>query len=192
MLKRLKTNWTYHNIPFRLFIEIVNTGKTELLGGLDYNEAWLQIIKDNAEATDNSQFNFYTKTFLKKSALAAKYLVEKASLLMIAIKVDEVIINDLRLRGYKINTNNDKKYLESINAGLRRVSNLSTKIGLANSQMEEIIAMAKSVKRKSADELLAEVSAGLGFAVDDNVTLARFNEYSKIVANKNKPTNGRN
>jgi len=111
---------------------------------------------------------------------------------MIAIKVDEVIINDLRLRGYKINTNNDKKYLESINAGLRRVSNLSTKIGLANSQMEEIIAMAKSVKRKSADELLAEVSAGLGFAVDDNVTLARFNEYSKIVANKNKPTNGRN
>jgi len=124
--------------------------------------------------------------------LAAKYLVEKASLLMIAIKVDEVIINDLRFRGYKISTDNDKKYLESINAGLRRVTNLSTKIGLANSQMEEIIAMAKSVKRKSADELLAEVSAGLGFAVDDNVTLARFNEYSKIVAEKNKNTNGRN
>jgi len=162
-----------------------------LLGGLNYNEVWLQIIKDNAEATDNEQFTFYTKTFLKKSALAAKYLVEKASLLMIAIKVDEVIINDLRSRGYKIDTSDDKKYLNSINAGLRRVSNLTTKIGLANSQMEDIIAMAKSVKRKSADELLAEVSAGLGFAIDDNVTLARFNEYSKIVAKKNK-ADGRN
>lgn len=162
-----------------------------MLGGLNYNEVWLQIIKDNAEATDNDHFTFYTKTFLKKSALAAKYLVEKASLLMIAIKVDSVIISDLRLRGYKIDTSDDKKYLNSINAGLRRVSNITTKIGLANSQMEDIIAMAKSVKRKSADELLAEVSAGLGFAIDDSVTLARFNEYSKIVAKKNK-ADGRN
>ena len=173
-----------------MFIEVVNSGKTELLGGLNYNEAWLQIIKDNAEATDNHQFNFYTKTFLKKSAYAAKYLVEKSSLLMIAIKIDELIINDLRLRGYKIDTSDNKKYLASINAGLRRVSNLTTKIGLAGSQMDEIIEMAKQVKRKTADEMLAEVSAGLGFAVDDNVTLARFNEYSKIVAKKNKNTNG--
>jgi len=162
-----------------------------LLGGLNYNEVWLQIIKDNAEATDNDHFTFYTKTFLKKSALAAKYLVEKSSLLMISIKIDESIINDLRLRGYKIDTSDNKKYLNSINAGLRRVSNLTTKIGLANSQMEEIITLAKQVKRKSADEMLAEVSAELGFAVDDNVTLARFNEYAKIVAKKNKP-HGRN
>ena len=169
---------------------MINTGKIELLGGLNYNDAWLQIIKDNAEATDNHQFTFYTKTFLKKSALAAKYLVEKSSLLMVAIKVDELIINDLKLRGYKIDLSSDKKYLDSINAGLRRVSNLTTKIGLANSQMGEIIEMAKGVKRKSADELLAEVSAGLGFAIDDNVTLARFNEYSKIVAKKNKANGG--
>ena len=110
---------------------------------------------------------------------------------MISIKVDESIINDLRLRGYKIDTSDDKKYLNSINAGLRRVSNLTTKIGLANSQMEEIITLAKQVKRKSADEMLAEVSAELGFVVDDNVTLARFNEYAKIVSKKNKQ-HGRN
>jgi len=190
LLKRLKTNWTYHNIPFRLFIEIVNTGKTELLGGLDYNEAWLQIIKDNAEATDNHQFNFYTKTFLKKSALAAKYLVEKASLLMIAIKKDELVINDLRSRGYKIDITSDKKYLDSINDGLRRVTNLTTKIGLANSQMEEIVAMAESIKRKSADDLIAELNAGLGWAVDTNLTLAAFNAHVKIVEKKNR-ANGR-
>lgn len=161
-----------------------------MLGGLDHEDAWLMIVKDNAEATDNSQYNFYTKTFLHKSNLASKYLVEKASLLMIAIKIDKDIIIDLRKRGYKIDTSTNAKYLESINLSLRKVASIATKIGIANSQIEDIIEMAKQVKRKSADELLAEVSAGLGFAVDDNVTLARFNEYSKIVAKKNKSNGG--
>ncbi len=161
-----------------------------MLGGLNYNDAWLLIIKDNAEATDNHQFTFYTKTFLKKSALAARYLVEKASLLMIAIKKDEVVINDLKLRGYKIDITDDKKYLDSINAGLRKVSNYTTKIGLANSQMEEIITMAENVKRKSADDLIAELNAGLGWAVDTNITLASFNAHVKIAAKKNR-ANGR-
>ena len=109
---------------------------------------------------------------------------------MIAIKKDEVVINDLKLRGYKIDITDDKKYLDSINAGLRKVSNYTTKIGLANSQMEEIITMAESVKRKSADELIAELNAGLGWAVDTNLTLASFNAHVKIAAKKNKP-NGR-
>lgn len=174
-----------------MFIEIVNTGNTELLGGLNHDEAWMQIIKDNAEATDNHQFNFYNKTFLKKSAFAAQYLIIKASLLMIAVKVDKVIIEDLNRRGYKINVEDDKKYLDSINAGLRKVSNISTKIGLANSQMEEIITMSKQVKRRTSYEMLAELSAGLGFSISDDVTLAMYNEYAKILAKKNR-SNGRN
>lgn len=157
-----------------------------MLGGLNYNEAWLQIVKDNAETTDNHQFSLYTKMFLKKSALAAKYLVDKASLLMIAIKKDELVINDLRARGYKIDITSDKNYLDSINAGLRKVSNLTTKIGIANSQMDEIVTMAESVKRKSADDLIAELNAGLGWAVDTNITLAAFNAHVKIVAKKNR------
>lgn len=175
------------------FIDISSTGeyaKLILAGQPDeaaLSKAWEAIVEENGKQNGDRSYDAYFQLLKSYTLLVASYTVVKASLMQLSISIEYDVIIDLRKRGYVIDTTNTATIARSINAALSRVSNLITKATMKQKQMADIVASTERTKRVGFEEIIANLNVGLGFVVQDNVTLARYNEYKKILKERNKP-----
>lgn len=189
--------YTYDSIPLTLYLEVAQTGNTDLIvisGNPTQKEidaAWEEITRLNSNSTGKTNDNL--DNIKDYSRLLSKYIAVQASILQLYLCVDEESILFLASNGYKIDTSSNTAYRDTLKSAQRKAANVVTKI---ESKYKEIMASVQQMDpdapaKSGIETMLASVSAALGFAVDSSVTLARFNEYSKIIkkrveAQKNK------
>ena len=150
-----------------------------------------EITRLNSNSTGKTNDNL--DNIKDYSRLLSKYIAVQASILQLYLCVDEESILFLASNGYKIDTSSNTAYRDTLKSAQRKAANVVTKI---ESKYKEIMASVQQMDpdapaKSGIETMLASVSAALGFAVDSSVTLARFNEYSKIIkkrveAQKNK------
>lgn len=179
--------YTYDNILLTNYMEIAQTGNTDLLvitgspSDKEIQERWELIVKKNLEA--NGQSSDQLDNIKDYVRLLATYIGVKASLLQLCTVNDDECITFLEHKGYRIDRSSHSAYVNSINANLQKVKNVLTKLASRNKLITESMKEADKTTplMSSSESMLANISASLGFSVDSNITLARFNEYNKII-----------
>lgn len=99
---------------------------------------------------------------------------------------DDDLISDLRAKGYKINTTDKNTYCESISNAMHRAEHLVTRMKMKANEINEMMKDSGGSQVVSFEEIIANLSFMLGFELPDNLTLARYNEYKKILKERNK------
>lgn len=147
---------------------------------------WEQILKRNGEVNNDYSYNQF---FIKSSEYARllnDYQLIKALLIKLHFVVDDSYISFLKSKGYKIDTSSRQKYDDSLKLNLRRSENLLTKLTMKHNELSSGLKEKEKRDHVSLEQLLAHVSAGLGYEIKDDITLARYNEYKKILIAKQK------
>ena len=179
--------YTYDTILLTLYLEIAQTGNTDLLvisgtpTDKEIQAAWDEITRLNSNSTGRTNDNL--DTVKDYARLLSKYIAVQASILQLYLCVDDEALLYLSSAGYRIDTSSNTAYRESLKSAQRKAANVVTKI---ESKYKEIMAAAAEADpdapaRSGIETMLAAVSATLGFNVESTVTLARFNEYNKII-----------
>lgn len=171
---------------------------------IECQEKWEELLQENAEATNNLTL----RTFLRKSKglanLIADYTAVNGSLLLAAMSIDNETIAYLASKRYKLDTtcskvcqepqrnqNQDEPYLNlchndcyrychSLAENNQRSRNIVTKIISKRNEMLRNAAE-NGAKMPTTAEMIAQVSANIGFEVSLDVTLSGYNEYRKII-----------
>lgn len=178
-------------------MEIARTGNLQLLvvtGAPDSFvclEAWEKIVKKNADENGNNDYDSYYNGLKIYSTLNAEYVLVKALLTFLCFSIDYQYIEQLRKLGYKIDTTNTQLYTESLSNGLRRADNLKTKIESKAKELQLLFKGGENGKPETFEQVLAHLNAGLGFNVNEDITLSRFNEYKKILKARQHKSDGR-
>lgn len=178
-------------------MEVARTGNLKLLvvtGAPDTFtclEAWEKIVKENAEENGNNDYDSYYHGLKMYSVLNAEYVLVKALLTYLCFSIDHQYIEQVRKLGYKIDTTNSEKYTESLSNGLRKADNLKTKIESKGKEIQLLFNVGENGKPETFEQVLAHLNAGLGFNVNEDITLSRFNEYKKILKARQPKNNGR-
>lgn len=198
MRSRLKTRFAittaklhrYETIPLKLYMEIAAEGDLKKLvihgfASLDQCvEQWEQIIKKNSQESGSFEYDSYYQLLQGYWLLVAEHTIVKAHLLKLTTVVDWEAIQEVRARGYHISV--DAGYTESLNNALRKVENLVTKARMREQEIARMFAGPVPGKRATFDEVMASLIAGMGFEISDKITLARFNQFRKILHERNK------
>lgn len=152
--------------------------------------AWEEILKRNGEANNDYSYKQFLAKSIEYAKLLNDYQLIKAILIKLHFVVDDEHIALLKSKGYKIDTSSGSKYANSLSAALRKCENLITKMVMKQNELNNTLSE-KEQKPVNLEQLLAHISAGLGYEIKDDITLARYNEYKKILEAKNKQ-HGRN
>lgn len=150
---------------------------------------WEKIIQKNYEVNGGFDYINYKDTLQSYGRLVAEYNLIRCYLIKLIYMVDNDYIAFLSERGYKINTGNNQAYIDSINACLIRSENLTTRITMKANELKALMPK-EDGKITSFDGIIAGLSLCLGYEVSDNISLLRFNEYKKLIAEKNSKANG--
>lgn len=145
-------------------------------------EAWEAIVKRNSESAGNNSYSTYFEDTVQYSRLLGEYLFMRAALTKLLYMIDFELIKQVRDFGYVIELDSTQKYADSLYATSRRVDNLATRIRMQYNRM------ALNTVDKSGggfDEAIVNLNLALGMEVNDNITLARYNEYCKLVKKRN-------
>lgn len=190
------TFYTYDDIRLKLYIDIAKTGEfTKLVkigksGNDECLEAWEEIVKKHQTESGSQQYNAFFR--LSKGYLMHlnDHATIRACLILVGLNnlfLDWEYLKILSDKGYKIDTSTPEKVLESVTLNLHRCENLITK---AITKKNEIDLMLKQ-RESSGDgptfeQMLANLNYALGFNVNEDLTLSRYNEYQKILKAKQK------
>lgn len=177
----------YETIKLRTYIDItINLDYKRLIlkGNATEEqciEAWESIVKKNNEQNGSFEYQTYFNNVETVAELLAEYNIVKGMLFILRYEIDYTYIEELKEFGYKISTQ-PKLYEASLQAAERKSDNIITKIGIKKSEIMEMLEA--SGPDASFDNLMATLSASLEYEVNDDITLARFNEYRKIIKKK--------
>lgn len=173
-------------------MEICESGNTKLMS-IDGSandeqcfEAWEQLIQDNDKAKGLNRFNAYMSLSKAYARLIATLNEVKIYLIKLSYTFDKEIVNILKQKGYKVDCSNSDAYALSLQQAFSKSDNLITKIVM---KRNEILAMGANTGTSAiitVEDLLATISSQLGFSVDENVTLARYNKYCSIISKQQK------
>jgi len=185
----------------KLFIHIAKTGEVGLLKSSNNTLAWEEIVRKNCLVNDVHEYTNYLNALRSLSLLINQYICVKAHIDKLSIpvftgsKIDMKSVEYLNDKGYSIDFSSKENYVESLKSALKKRENLMTRINMKRKEIESITTQQKTGgEEKSMEQLLASLSFQLGFTINDDVTLARFNEYGRIIKVKNSEVNrhGRN
>jgi len=197
--KNLNPTWDYDTITLKLFMHIAKTGEVELCGGM---EQWESIVQKNSIANEVHEYSNYVESLKSHALLVNQYIVTKAHIDKLSMpvfgygKIDIESFNYLLSKGYNIATHSKEAYIKSLTSALKKRENLLTRINMKRKELERIALQQqeKPGQEKNLEQLLAVLSLNLGFPVQDDITLARYNEYNKIIRKQQEQqkANGRN
>lgn len=185
--------YEYENILLKTYFEIAETGNLNLLNEKsqapqhELETQWEKILKENSLATGSMEYQNYFEDIREYGKLMAEAMLVRASILRLMFTVDDEVIAMLAEKGYRIDTSSATKYNITLEASLKRCNNYQTKLKIKHNDIE---LKQKGKKKISLGEILANLSAVLGFDISDSITLAKFNGYQKIAKIKvsaNKP-----
>jgi len=166
-------------------MEIARTGNMELIN--NNSEAWEEIVRRNCIANEVHEYKNYIDAMRSLALLSNKYIAIKAHVDRLSIPVfgggeisgDSVLY--LNSIGIEVDTTSKESYVASLLAALKKRENMMTRINMQRKELEKIITQTKVTEEKGIEQILAVLSYNIGFPIGDNVTLARFNEYNKLV-----------
>jgi hypothetical protein len=173
--------YSYETIPLKLYLHIANTKDLTPIG--NNVELWEQIVKKNSEANNDTTYENYVLTFRQYNRLYKEYLIIKAAIVVLLVNVDKDLIAYLSTMGHRIDTSTNEKYDQSLVLLGKKADNLTSKI---KTKVNEIVLMDEGKKEQSFEGVMAMLCASMGFHVPDDITLARYNEYKKILRSKKK------
>lgn len=190
------TYYIYEDIKLKTYYDIANTGNVVLIqktGIVDLEgcaEAWETLVRRNCEVTMNRRYYSYKDTIKEQAELVFEYTAVKAMLTKLAVRVDMEYIKFLNIKGYRIYTGGEdisaerkwEKYAESLERASRRADNLVTKLKMSQNELKDLTD--SNADGQSLGSALASLSVHLGFQLNDQITLAEYNEYTKIVKQK--------
>ena len=179
----------YDDILLTTYMEIAQTGNTNLLvitgspTDKDIENAWEEIVKRNSQCNGFSLDEYLDniKTYAK---LLGDYGLVKLSLMQLMMVVDDEAIAFLESKGYRIDRSSASAYSASIQNALQKCKNIITKLKTRYNQIQQSNKDNEKAPKTSIEEILANISVSIGFSVGPDVTLARFNEYKKIIKKK--------
>lgn len=156
---------------------------------------WDELIKLNSKQNNDLGFLSYVSNLRVFAALLADYNIIKASLLKlfvllfgvgVRLRSDDELIMWLKNKGYIIATTDNIVYAESINRAMHSSDAIITQLTMRRNKMLVRSKEQESVALVGVEEVIANLSFSLGYEVSDSITLARFNEYKKIIRAKNE------
>lgn len=157
-------------------------------------EAWEAIVKKQQEVTGNNQYTAFFR--LNKGYLIHlnDHILIRACLILIAISEnpEQEYFDILKDKGYNIDTSSQEAINNSIDAGLHKCDNLITKATSKRKEIDTILKQSDTGEAMGFEGVIANLNYNLGFNVDENITLSRFNEYQKIIKARNKPAEKEN
>ena len=183
--------FSYDNIPLKVFIDISNSADYSLLcisGQADADIAYDKyeaIIRKNGQMNGTLEFESYLTNYTALAKYMADYNAIKAALGVLLYFVDNAYIAFLNKKGYRINTDTASGYAKSLVAAGRKADNLQSKIASKIKEMERK-GVQNSGGPRTFDDVMAELTASIGFNVPEEVTLARYNGYMKVIKDRNK------
>jgi len=189
-------NFYHHeNIPLKLYLEITESGDYQKLviegsvTGAECAAQWEKIIQKNYETNGGFDYINYKDTLQSYGRLVAEYNLIRCYLVKLIFMVDDDYIAFLGERGYRIDKSSNQAYIDTINACLIRSENLITRMTMKANELKSYIPESKG-SVTSFDGIIASLSLCLGYEVSDNISLLRFNEYKKLINEKNSKANG--
>lgn len=181
--------YDYDDIPLTLYIEIAQTDNLDLLTikgkfkEQEMRDRWEAIVRRNSESS-GVNVSEYEDNLKSYALLLADYQRVKLCLLESSMIVDDETIAFLKSKGYTLDKSSASKYFASIQGGLQKSKNILTKLTTKFNAIQQANEDQGKAAKTSIEEVLANISVSIGFSVDASVTLARFNEYKKIVKKK--------
>jgi len=160
-------------------------------------ECWEDIIQKSSDATGDGGYKSYFQNLRNYARLVRDFNLIKINITILYFEIDKDCIAYLASKGYVINTSTASGYLESLNNAMTRSNNIVSRMVSAYKLLEKATAKPKgSNKRPSFEQAMAHLTVALEMQVSDDITLARYNEYQKIIdkknaANKNNKHGGR-
>lgn len=152
-------------------------------------EAWEKILQRHSRATGDYSYSRYTDTLRSYGDYIAQYQIIKACLLKLTLVKDQPTIDYLEVEGYPIDTTTDYTFARSLEDAFRKSNNLVTKILSKKKELEMFESKQKQGENFPLEEMqknLAQISSMLGFVIDDELLLSRYNEYVKLARTKAK------
>jgi len=170
-------------------MHITKTGDVSLLNDGLGVEGWEEIIRRNCLANDVHSYQIYLEALRSHALVVNRYIADRAHInnLMLPIfgygKIDLGSLEYLRNKGYAIDTSSKEKYIESLKGALSKRENLMTRINMKRKEIENLSLQAAGSKgtERGLEQLLASLSFQVGFSIPEDVTLARFNEYGRVL-----------
>jgi len=102
---------------------------------------------------------------------------------LVSGELNDMLIVDIQKQ---ITAINSAAYADSLTNALTRSNNLVTRIEMKTKEMERFAKIEGFGKKVTYEELMANLNTALGFCVQDNITLAAFNEYQRILKKHNQ------
>jgi hypothetical protein len=172
----------------RVYYEVANTGNYSLLQSAgEYDEeqcliVWEEIVKRNCNENNSAAYSRYVKELVAYRNLRRDYLVVKGMLFKLLFDYDKEYVNYLNTKGYRISKENDDKYAKSVMNAQQRSENLVSKIATAAKVLQNY--GREAAVKKTFETVMANLTYHLKFTVPDDITLARYNEYNKMLKAK--------
>lgn len=149
-------------------------------------DAWETIIRRNSRLNGTSEFDSYLNDLKGYAQYLADFNTIKSMLHVLLFEIDDGYIDYLKSRGYYINTSGARAYEESLYRCIQQSENIKSKIKSKLKALEK--RSAEAGPPTSFEEIMASLCAALGFHVPDDLKLARYNQYLKLLKDRNKPT----
>ena len=184
------TFYSYDTLTLKLFIKINDTGNVNLLIKSGFAtpdlcaERWEMIVAANNKALGRNDYNAFLTLYKQYARLLSDFNAIKASIIILLHCIDYEAVQYMRSKGYKILLTNSKLYAQSLAAAVRKSDNLLTKLKMKKNELLEL--MPRNVKTESFEAIMAALTFSLGYTVADDLTLARYNEYLKLIERKQK------
>lgn len=130
--------------------------------------------------TSSIQDAFEKDKYIKQ--LENAYTTIKAMIRKLMFVVDKRTILDLHALGYIIDTTDSREYAKSLSAADKKSNSLVTRIRMLKNELKGD----HSETGVSFDSLMAMLNSQLQINVPENISVARYCEYKKIITERNK------
>lgn len=181
--------FNYDTIPLRVYVDIVNTGNYRLVSKskiADVDkcfEVWEQITIAQSEALGGNKHRITLDALKAYNRYCAEYIIINSLLTKCLYKYDENTLKELAGYGFVI----DKKdYRKSLEICFGRVKQYLTRMQSKELELKELMKENESRGTLKFGELIANASYGMGFNIREDILLSEFNQYMKILQEKNK------
>jgi hypothetical protein len=150
-------------------------------------DQWEKIIQQNSKINGNAEYRSYYDNLKHYNKLLRDFNLVKATITILYFEIDNSMIDYLASKGYKISTRSNVEYVNSLNAAMNKSNNLISKIEMRYKAIVKANEQSKgSNQQVTFETLMANLTIALGFPLDDSLTLARYNEYNKIIKKRNE------
>lgn len=169
-------------------MEVVNTGNFKSLltrGRLPEAyllDVWESIIKENEQHTGTRKHQHYFRLYSSYVKLLADYTINRVLLLKLTFSCEWETIQEVRDRGFTIDTENKITFAISIANALTKCENLLTKIRTKGNEIAKLTE-GKLEKAETFEDLVAFLEIN-GFKPDYSITLKQFNANCNLIKKK--------